>query len=165
MEDSDYISAIRDRMTRGGYDTHTGALPPGAVILGHRAEFRWAWYATRLHLFVAVKQLRSATRNDLQDFTAETLAAGKRAKGRLRGLQNGVGAIAVLVADHVDTDAARFAETELVRQFAAFAWPVTVDLSTGQRVAHIGKPRIGHIYNSWMQEQLDGVIPAPSTNS
>jgi hypothetical protein len=159
MEAQQYITAIRDRMDHGGYDSDTKTLPSGAALIGYRSDFRMSWAATKLHLFVAVKQAPTASRDDLEDFTVETLAYAKQTKGRYRGLQTGVAAIAILVAHEVELGASLFAESELIRQFGAFAWPVTVDLSTGQRSSHQGNPKIGRFYNDWMRLQIRTLLP------
>jgi hypothetical protein len=165
VEDNAYMNAVRDRMSKDGYDSPIGVPPFGAWLLGHRGDFRWSWFATQMHLFVAVKQVHIASRADVEQFTSKTLAAGRKAYGRFRGLGIGVGAIPVLVAAHVEDDALRFAETVLVRQFGAgFAWPVTVDLTTGHRGVHLDDPKVGYIYTSWMRQQIDSLFPIPGSN-
>jgi hypothetical protein len=165
MDAEHYLAAIRDRMDHGGYHTDTKALQGGAALIGHRSDFRMSWAVTKLHLFVSVKQVRAASRHDLEDFTVETLAYAKRTKGRFRGFQTGVAAIAILVAHEVESGASLFAESELIRQFSAFAWPVAVDLSTGQRSSHQGNPKIGRLYSGWMRQQISTVLPDLPTSA
>ena len=77
----------------------------------------------------------------------------------MRGAQSGVAAITVLVGESVDEAAAQYARKELVRHFAAFAWPVTVDLSTGERSSHVGRPAIGAVFTGWMRQQIAATLP------
>ena len=46
-----------------------------------------------------------------------------------------------------------------MRDFAAFAWPVAVDVSTGDRFSHEGRPALGAIYTGWMREQIAFATP------
>jgi len=70
--------------------------------------------------------------------------------------------ITVAVSDKVDESAFEVARKELVRGYAAFAWPVVVDLASGRREFHVGRPKIGFIFNGWMRQQIDVAAPTPS---
>ena len=95
--------------------------------------------ATKLHTLVVVSAAPGATAEGLAQFATSSLEWANAAKGQWRGAQSGVD----VVADRADEQAAVFARKELVRAFAAFAWPVLVDLGSGARVSHVGGPAIG----------------------
>jgi hypothetical protein len=161
MHSDAYVSTVHDRMISGGYATSTEILPGGPALIGYRWDFRLSWAATKLHLFVAVKASTAVSRDDIHTFTAEALTYAKRTKGRFRGMQTGVGVIAVLISNHVDARAKHFAQHDLIRQFAAFAWPVIIDLDNTHIYSQTGNPTVGSLYNNWMREQIAATLPNP----
>ncbi|MCG2799552.1 MAG: hypothetical protein L6367_13580 [Cellulomonas sp.] len=120
--------------------------------------------ATKLHTLVVVSTAPQVSGEGLALFAKSSLEWAKVVKGQLRGAQVGVAVIAAVVADQADESAVAFARKNLVRGYAAFAWPVVVDLGPGQRTAHAGRPAIGAIYTGWMRGQIDTLLPAPHTS-
>lgn len=115
--------------------------------------------ATKLHTLVVVSTAPQATGEGMAQFARSSLEWAKVAKGQLRGAQ--VGVIAAVVADQAEESAVVFARTELVRGYAAFARPVVVDLGSGTRTSHVGRPTIGAAHTGWMREQIATLLPVP----
>ena len=159
MTRGDYLDGVRERVGRSGYTIEPSTGPD--QLVAYRSDFRWQWMATKLHTLVVVSTAPVATAEGLRQFATASLEWGKVAKGQMRGAQVGVAVIAAVVCDQADESAVAFARTELVRGYAAFAWPVLVDLGSAQRVAHTGRPRLGAIYTGWMRGQIDALLPAP----
>jgi hypothetical protein len=154
-----YRALIEARMTQNGYEVQRS---DASGLLGYRRDFKLAWMATTLHLVVNVATTEHATAADLEQFTRATLEHVKAVKGSMRGFQSGVAAITVVVAESADGSAVQFARSQIVKGFAAFAWPVVVDLGAGVRTSHAGRPVIGGVYTSWMRRQIDALLPEPA---
>jgi hypothetical protein len=154
-----YVDDISTSLRTAGYEVEMHAIGGMPALTGYRSDFRLRWMASKLHTFVTVRSVPVVTVEELEAFARASLEYTKAAKGSMRGAQSGVAAIAVLVGDTVDEAAAQYARTELVRNFAAFAWPVTVDLSTGERSSHKGRPTIGAIFTGWMRQQIAATLP------
>ena len=155
----EYLDDLTTRLTSAGYATEMHAIGGWPTLTGYRSDFRLRWMASRLHTFVAVRSLPVVTAEELDAFTRASLEYVKQAKGAWRGAQSGVAVIPVLVGESVDEAAADYARTQLVRHYAAFAWPVTVDLSTGERTSHRGRPTVGAVFTGWMRQQIAATVP------
>jgi hypothetical protein len=117
--------------------------------------------ATKLHLFTLAVSTPWATQQTLERFSNDALDFAAAKKGRLKGLQKGVAAIPVLVAEAVEPAAAEWARSALVRRYAAFAWPTVVDLHEGIVHQHVGSVTLGGIYASYMRQQITLALPDP----
>ena len=159
MDGRTYLEQTDARVRAAGYTIDPSSGP--GLVVGYRSDFRWRWMATKLHTLVVVSTAPQASGEGMAQFAKSSLEWAKVVKGQLRGAQVGVAVIAAVVADQADESAVAFARKELVRGYAAFAWPVLVDLSTGQRTAHVGRPTLGAVYTGWMREQIDTLLPAP----
>ena len=158
-ETRQYVDDISANLRAAGYEVELHAIGGMPALTGYRSDFKLQWMASRLHTFVTVRSVPVVTVGELEAFAQASLEYTKAAKGAMRGVQSGVAAIAVLVGERVEEDAAQYARTQLVRNYAAFAWPVTVDLSTGERSSHRGRPTIGAIFTGWMRQQIAATLP------
>ncbi len=159
MDRGTYLEQTDARVRAAGYTLDPSSGP--GLLVGYRSDFRWRWMATKLHTLVVVSTAPQASGEGMAQFAKSSLEWAKVVKGQLRGAQVGVAVIAAVVADQADESAVEYARKELVRGYAAFAWPVLIDLSTGQRTAHAGRPTLGAIYTGWMRQQIDTLLPTP----
>jgi hypothetical protein len=157
MTADETVAAISERLHAVGFAMSEVQLPSGIITMGFRSEFRIQWLLTKLNLFIAVLSVPEATLDRLNRHVDEVLTYAISEKGRLRGLQNGVAAIPVLVSSIVDNSASELARTKLVRKFAAFAWPVVIDAGTGQSFSHEGRVFVGGGYARWMRKQIHAI--------
>jgi hypothetical protein len=157
----DYILTVRQRLEASGASVTTAQLPRGLALVGHRSQFRLRWMATKLHLVTVVVPTASASGAGLEAFAHHALDYANAQKGAFRGLQVGVVAVPVLVAERADPSAVQVANDKLVRAFAKFAWPTLVDLSRGQVFSHQGRVAIGGIYAGWIRQQIAATLPDP----
>jgi hypothetical protein len=146
-------------MESAGFQVIEGAVVAGAPLIASKSEFRLSWMATRLHLFVAVKVVPIVRAADIAPYAEELMGFGERVKGRWLGLQSGIAANPALVGQTVEAEAVQIATTQLYRRPAIFAWPVVVDLGRQERIAHRDNPKVGRLYNSWMRQQIEAVLP------
>ncbi|WP_149824790.1 levansucrase [Streptomyces tailanensis] len=124
------------------------------VFVGRRADFRWRWMATKLHLFTVAAAVHEITIPTIETFTDQVMAYAKKTKGGLpAGLQTGIAVFPLLVSDRVDPAAVRWAEAQQRNKWACMARPVVVD-STQQYVGtYRGTPAIGMAYSSYLERK------------
>jgi len=156
-----YLKLVKDRLTDDGATTSEANVGGFSAVVGYRAQFRLRWLATRVHLFTVVASVPYVNSQRLQQFTNDVLDFGVKERGRFRGLQTGVGVIAALVSESVETEARMWATTDLVDRRGAFAWPALVDLSSGRISFHVGAVTRGGLYASWMRQQIETALPVP----
>jgi hypothetical protein len=163
MSPEDYLALVDARLRADGAAVTTEQLPNEQALVGYRSQFRLRWMATKLNLFTIVISTPVATDQELKQFSSDVLDFAAQQKGRFRGLQTGVAAIPVLVAETVEPAAAERARSTLVRRFGAFAWPTVVDLQAGCVHRHIGPVALGGMYASWMRQQIAVALPDPGS--
>ena len=62
----EWITAAADRLVRAGYDEIPGLSVNGHPVRGFgRADFKIRWMFTRLHTFVVLGHIRTATKDDM----------------------------------------------------------------------------------------------------
>lgn len=155
MSPDEYLNGVADRLRADGASVTHEQFGGVDAFVGYRSQFRLRWMATKLNLFTVVVSQPSITADGLQQYAKDVLDFANSQKGRFRGLQNGVAAIPVQVGSEIETGAIAFAESKIVKRFAAFAWPAVVDLSTGGVHRHQGRVALGAVYASWMRQQTD----------
>ncbi len=162
MSPDNYINDVASRLTADGAEVSKMNIGGLNSLVGHRSQFKMSWMATRLHLFTIVSSVPLVTGPVLEKFASDVLDFAVAQKGQLRGLQTGIAAIPVLVGERVDADAAAYARDQLVRRYAAFAWPAAVDLTSRQVHTHQGKVSVGGIYAGWMKQQTAVALHTPA---
>lgn len=161
MSSDQFLHAMAARLQADGATVGTGQLAHGPALVGLKSQFKWRWMATKLHLFTVAVAVPLATRPLLEQFSHDALTFGNEQKGSLRGLQVGVAAIPILVAQAVDPSGAEYARTQLIRKFGALAWPAIFDLSTGTVHSHQGAVMIGGIYAGYLRQQTALAMGVP----
>jgi hypothetical protein len=161
MDPHAYGRIVGARLGEAGYAVDDRYLASLGAVSGYRSEFRLRWGASKLHLFVTLGTADVVTAEALAAHLHATLEHAKLTKGGARGLHSGVAAVAALVGNTVEPAAEEYARTELVRDFAAFAWPVCVDLAGYRRTTHEGNPYVGRAFTGWIREQIGLTLPEP----
>jgi hypothetical protein len=149
-----YLSSVATRLAADGCRTWWEEWAGVPVLVGRRAEFRWSWMGTKLHLFTVAAAVQEITIPTIETFTDQVMAYAKKTKGGLpAGLQNGLASFPVLVSDRVDPAAVRWAEAQQRQKWASMSRPVVVD-STQQYVGtYRGTPVIGLAYSSYLEQK------------
>jgi hypothetical protein len=137
---------------------------PAVHVNGHpvrgfrRADFKARWMFTRLHTFVIFGYIRQATREEMIGFPSAALAAASAAKGGLpSGLQTGVAALPVLVADTATDEARGIARRRPDKDFGAMKLPMLVDLSQPAAYTFTGGMVWGLAYAGFLKKQQQTV--------
>lgn len=158
MTPLEYRAAVESRMVAAGYQIQQS---DAYGLIGYRKEFKLRWMASTLHLLVHVTAVPQVTGQGLMEHTQAALEHAKARRGEMRGLQSGVAVITAVVGETADEAAHDYARREIVKGFAAFAWPTVVDLGAGVRTSHVGRPVIGAVFTPWMRQQIETVLPQP----
>jgi len=123
------------------------------ALVGRTSEFKLLrWMATKLHTFlVAAPFPAGVTAAELDTFMGAALQHASSNKGGLpRGFQTGVAAIVVAVTQRPSPEAVAWATKVHGRNFAAFPWPVLVDIESHTAVQP-NRMVIGGLYSSYLK--------------
>jgi hypothetical protein len=156
------VVAIGRALARHGYDVAADTVDGLPVVVGRRSDFRLRWMAVRLHTFVVVARFRTdlvpPASPVLERFLDASCAYAAAHKGGLpRGLQTGTAAVAVAVVDDGDDGARAWADHPHGRRFAAMAYPVAVEASTG-RVTHPPRMMVGAVFNGHLRRIAEAIV-------
>jgi hypothetical protein len=122
------------------------------ALVGRTSKFKLQWMATRLHTFlVAGTFAAGVTVPELDSFMGAALQHASSNKGGLpRGFQTGVAAIVVAVTQRPSPEAVAWATKVHGRDFAAFPWPVLVDIES-QTVTQPNRMLLGWMYSPYLK--------------
>ncbi|WP_200308767.1 levansucrase [Streptomyces adelaidensis] len=150
----DYLASVAARLAADECRTWWEDWAGVPVLVGRRADFKWRWMGTRLHLFTVAAAVQEITIPTIEAFTDQVMAYAKKTKGGLpAGFQNGLASFPVLISDRVDPAAVRWAEAQQRQKWASLSRPVVVD-STQQYVGtYHGTPVIGLAYSSYFEQK------------
>lgn len=127
--------------------------------VGYDKQFRWSWMATQLNTFIII----GATDQPIDKALIENFSHGcyeysiKNNKGWPRGLQAGVGSIAILKGKTIDQDAYAFCEKPSKKHWSAFEIPVIYDTANNNVIKYLKKPIWGTIYFPYFTEMIAAV--------
>ncbi|MFI5753849.1 levansucrase [Streptomyces sp. NPDC051569] len=158
----EYLASVEGQLSADGCAPRWEDWAGVPVLIGRRADFRWRWMGTNLHLFTIAASVPEVTVPGIQAFTTQTLAYARKNKGGLPvGLQTGVAVFPVLVSERVDPAAIAWAEEKQRNQFACFARPVVVDATRRHVGLYGGKPTLGRAYASHLIQKGERYFPFP----
>ena len=124
--------------------------------IGYIKEFRWSWLGTQLNTFIVIGETEQSIRLDtIAKFSGDAFQfALKNNKGWPRGLQSGVGSIAILIGPDVDSSAVQFCESFSKKHWSAFEIPVVFDTSTNKLSMHTSSPAWGSLYVPYFTRKI-----------
>jgi predicted deacetylase len=154
-----YIDALATRLATDGCTVTTESWNGVPVLVGHRADFRLRWMATKLHQLTIVAPTGTVSAGTIEQFTEEAFTYAVARKGQMRGLQSGIAIFPTLVGTAVDPAAAAWARQQQRLRFACMARPVTVDVSTGEVAAFRGRAALGALYAGHLRTKIDTYFP------
>jgi hypothetical protein len=127
--------------------------------VGYNKQFRWSWLATQLNTFVFI----GATDQPVNQTLIEGYSNGcyeyaiKNNKGWPRGIQAGVGSIAILKGKTIDEAAQGFCEKPSKKHWSAFEIPVIYNTATKEVIKYLKKPIWGTIYFPYFTELIAAI--------
>jgi hypothetical protein len=164
MEGGAYVDRVRAALQQHGYDVSSTEVGGSPVIAGRRSDFRWTWFAVRLHTSVIVRRFTAteATLATLDRYLDECShwAVANRRGSRALGLQSGTAAVAVAVIEGGGGEGPGWASHPHGRRFAALAYPVAVDLGAGT-VVEPKRMVFGGIFVPFLRGVVADVMRAP----
>lgn len=133
-----------------------GGIP---CAVGYEKKFKWAWFATQLNTFVIIGETNEPiTKAVIEKFSTDCFEyALKNNKGWPRGLQAGVGAIAILKGSTVDSEAVAFCEKLDKKHWSAFEVPVIYNTQSGVIHKYVKSPIWGTIYFPHFTDLINSV--------
>jgi hypothetical protein len=146
-------------LTAGGFETESADIGGHDVLVGRRSDFRWRWFATRLHTFVVAFTMTdlSAQVADELTSTAQQYSINKKG-GRPRGFQTGVATIALFVTDEADDELREWFMAKPTHRFAAIRFPVLAELRHASPAYFKGQMIVGRVYLDHLRHVVDNVI-------
>lgn len=156
----EYLDATRRRMADDGCEVGWDRVGPVQALVGYRAKFVPA-AMSRVHVVTAVAHF---TPTDLQVdlYTRDVSAFAKQRSNALRGVQSGIGAFAVIVADGATPELVAAATVKPRLEFAVIVQPVLVDLAAREIHTFRGRRFIGAALNGFLRRTLDAQIQVPA---
>lgn len=120
------------------------------TVIGYEKKFRWKWMATQLNTFVIASDFNDApiTPGVMSDFIDEAFTLSKEHyAGWPRGIQSGLGVIAIALGTEITPDAQRYCTgLESGKKWAGFTVPTTVNTGSGAVYKFEKNPMWGRIY-------------------
>jgi hypothetical protein len=164
VEPTDYLSGVRAALDSRGFEVSWAEVAGRPVEVGQRSDFRWRWFAVRLHTAVIVATFtdEQARRAALDEFlaAASRWAVQHRHGSRLLGLQSGTAAVTVVVLPDGAGEATAWASQSHGQRFAALAYPVAVDLRAGS-VVQPKRMVVGGIFAGFLRGVVRDVVQVP----
>ena len=128
--------------------------------VGYIKQFRWSWMATQLNLMIVVGETdQPITGGLISDFSLASFQyATRNHKGWPRGLQAGVGSIAILKGGNISHEAVAFCQLLSRKHWSAFEVPVICDVQNRQYYRFQSNPLWGRIYFPFIAKTIDNLI-------
>ena len=158
----DYLATVRERLLEDGCEVTDEAIGALRAMVGYRSD---AKALSKTHLFTAVASVPEVDEATMRDFARQVSDYAKGQKGRARGAQSGVVALAALVAPKVDGAAKRLADRPFrlgVGGFAAMVQPAAVDLAEGRVHAFRGRRLWGAALAGYLRDKSAHYLPDPA---
>ncbi|SHF27528.1 hypothetical protein [Pedobacter caeni] len=146
---------LKDTGIFKGHETIAGI----ACTIGYDKKFKWAWMATQLNTFIIIGETEELIdKNKIEQFSNACYEyAIKNNQGWPRGLQSGIGAVAILKGKSIDRSAAVFCEKLTKKHFSAFEVPVLYDLEKKKTIRYLTRPLWGTIYFPYFTKMIDDI--------
>ena len=156
-----YLTTVRDHLIEDGCTVTNESVGPVQAMVGYRSNIK---ALSKVHLFTAVASVPEVNEAAVRDFSHRVSDYTKAQKGRLRGMQSGVMALAVLVAPNVDGAAKEIAAKPFrlgAGGFAAMVQPAVVDLTEGRVYTFRGRRLWGAALAGYLRKKSLLYLPDP----
>jgi len=149
----------KEILKQDGLFLETTTIAGISCSVGYSKEFRWSWMATQLNTFVFIGSTDLPIDKALiEKFSHECYEyAIKNNQGWPRGLQSGVGSVAILKGTTINQGASRFCEKPSKKHWSAFEIPVIYDTSNQRTIKYLKNPIWGTIYFPYFTELIGAI--------
>lgn len=157
MTPQEVIDRIGQSTAAAGFQTSREILLGNDVLVARTSQFRWRWFATKLHTFLVAMTFPpgTASPDQLDGFLQAAAEYAKANKGGLPGgLQTGTAVLVTAVTEGADATAREWANAPHGRKFAVLPFPVLVDAAADQLV----RPQrmiLGGVYSGYLKGLVD----------
>jgi hypothetical protein len=159
VEPSEALQRLNQALTAGGFETGSAEIAEHVALVGRRSDFRWRWFATRVHTFVVAFTIADLREEIADELTAAAQQYSIDNKGGLpRGLQTGTATIAVFVTDQADAELRDWFKAKPRPRFAALRFPVLVELQQPSPTYFQEQMALGRVYLEHVRHIVDDVI-------
>jgi hypothetical protein len=130
-----------------------------ACSIGYIKKFKWSWFATQLNTFVIIgKTNDKIDRQMIEAFSKSCFEFSlKNNKGWPRGLQAGVGSIAILQGSLIDNEAKAFCESLSKKHWSAFEISVLYNIDERKTIRFTNTPIWGALYFPFFTKTIDSI--------
>lgn len=129
------------------------------TVIGYDKKFKWRWMATQLNTFIIASDFSDEiiTEQIIEEFLTESFKYAKsNYSGWPRGLQSGLGVIAILISKKIDESAISYCnELKSGKNWAGFSIPVTIDSYTNKVYFFDKSPMWGRIYYPYFKKMIN----------
>ena len=146
METKKYIQKISKKILDDNLKVSNEEINGVKTIIGYKTEFRWSWFATKLHIFSIVGSVDKISKQDIDKYSEACLKYGKRNMKGTRGMQQGAVSFAVLASKNVEKEAKEWVQQIPPKHFALMEFPVIYDLKEDKLYYCEKTPTWGSIY-------------------
>lgn len=160
MKPQVFLEAVQQKLSADGAQVTSVQLPSTQAVIGYTSQFRWKWFATKLHLFtvaVYVPDLNAAVYTQLVKEATDYAYANR---SKFHGLQVGLATNVIIATRAVDTETTTIASNRPPKGFAKLTSTAVVNLVTAETHTYNGKIVWGSAYTSWLRERLAAALPA-----
>jgi len=153
---SAYYDKVKQNLTSGGLTCYTDKIINGDVLVCYIKKFRLAWIATQLNTFIILGTKDNISKPDIESFSHSCFEyALKNNRGWPRGVQSGIGSIAVLTGSNVDDQAQAYCLENLKKHWSAFEIPVIHNSNTNELFFFRNNPIWGRIYFPYFRKLIE----------
>jgi len=127
--------------------------------IGYIKKFKWSWFATQLNTFVIIgKTNDKIDKQIIEAFSKSCFEYSlKNNKGWPRGLQAGIGSIAILQGSVIEDNAKGFCEKLSKKHWSAIEIPVLYNIIEKKTIRFIKRPIWGAIYFPFFTTAIDSI--------
>ena len=119
-------------------------------VIGYEKKFKWSWMATQMNTFIVATDYgdQQITPAIIEHHLTESYAFSKaNYTGWPKGLQSGVGVIAILISSNITPEAQEYCvKLKSGKKWAGFTIPVAYNSSNSEVYQFAKNPMWGRIY-------------------
>lgn len=129
-------------------------------VVGYVKKFRWRWLATQLNTFVIIGEVDGTIQPlMMRNFSKACYQyAIANNRGWPRGIQSGIGSVAILIGDEITQEAAAYCMASPEMHFSAFEIPVAYLKKYKQPVKYTGTQVWGGIYFPYFSALISELV-------
>jgi hypothetical protein len=159
MKPDAYLQAVKQQLTAGGNDVYEIDLPSGHAVVGHISQFKWKWFATKLHLLTIALYIPELNIGTYAAAVKEATSYASSQKSTFHGFLVGLAVNVIIATQAIDTETISLASSRPPKEFAKLTTPAVVDLLQAKTYTYSGKVVWGGIYTAWLRQKLAAALP------